>query len=139
MFRSATGEEDLPPFAGESTGTCTADHPSRPVNDGVLVCKQHVFSPCFGVASHEAVDASAVPHRFPLALVFFSLMRDRKSTIKASRRSSIQRRSGQRPCRSARKRKTWPTASAPAHRRPEQRTAARPRPRPAPEATEKNT
>jgi hypothetical protein len=80
----ATGQKDLDPSAGESMGNCTADHPSRPLNDGVLIRRQHVFSPWSGVASREAVDASAVRHRFRLALVF-SLMRDGKSAFKAPR------------------------------------------------------
>jgi hypothetical protein len=55
--------------------------------------------------------------------------REREPALKAPRRSSMTRRSGQRPCRSARKRRSWSTASAPAHPRLAKRTAARPRPR----------
>ena len=51
------------------------------------------------------------------------------SPLKAPRRSSMTHQSGRPPYRSAGKRRSWRAASAPAHRRPEQRTAARPRPR----------
>ena len=46
---------------------------------------------------------------------------------KASRRSSKICRSGLRPCRSERKRRSWPRASGPVRRRPTRRRAGRPR------------
>src|SRR5580700_6281920 len=47
----------------------------------------------------------------------------------APRKPSMTPRSGRQPCRSVGKRRSWPRASAPAHRRPERRICDPPRPR----------
>jgi hypothetical protein len=79
---------------------------------------------------HRSLDiCSAI--RLPLPCLV-AHQDEREPALKAPRRSSKTHQSGRRPCRSARRRRSWSTASAPAHRWPEQRTAARPRPRSAP-------